>query len=45
MDYEGRNYISLMRYLILCLVVLGFVSSETGRLRGKNPEITLEQVC
>jgi hypothetical protein len=28
----------------LCLIVLGFVAEHTGRLRGKNPEITMEQV-
>jgi SRSO17 transposase len=43
--FEGRNYVALMRHLILCLVVLGFVAEQTDRLRGKNPEVTLEQVC
>ena len=43
--FEGRSYIALMRHQILCLVVMGFVAEHTDRLRGKNPEITLEQVC
>ena len=44
MDDEDRNYIGLMCHLILCLIALGFVSSETTRLWGENPEITREQV-
>jgi SRSO17 transposase len=35
--YEGRSYIGLMRHLVLCLVVLGFVSLHTQRLRGEKP--------
>ena len=34
MDYEGRNYVGLMRHLILSVLVLGFVSVQTDRLRG-----------
>jgi hypothetical protein len=34
-----------MRHLILCLVVMSFVAEHTDRLRGRNPEITMEQVC
>jgi SRSO17 transposase len=34
MDYEGRNYIGLMRHLTLALIVLGFVATHTERLRG-----------
>lgn len=34
MDYEGRNYVGLMRHLTLALIVLGFVATHTERLRG-----------
>jgi SRSO17 transposase len=37
MDYEGRNYIGLMRHLTLVLIVLGFVATHTERLRGEKP--------
>lgn len=37
MDYEGRNYIGLMRHLTLALIVLGFVATHTARLRGEKP--------
>ena len=37
MDYEGRNYIGLMRHLTLTLIVLGFVATHTERLRGEKP--------
>jgi SRSO17 transposase len=37
MDYEGRNYIGLMRHLTLALIVLGFVATHTERLRGEKP--------
>jgi SRSO17 transposase len=37
MDYEGRDYTGLLRHLILALVVLGFVATHTGRLRGEKP--------
>ena len=43
--FEGRSYVALMRHMILCLVTMGFVAEHTDRLRKKNPEITLEQVC
>src|SRR4051812_30379090 len=43
--FEGRNYIALMRHMSLCLVAMGFAAEHTDRLRKKNPEITLEQVC
>jgi len=36
MDYEGRNYIGLMRHLTLALIVLGFVTTHTARLRGEK---------
>ena len=32
--FEGRSYVALMRHLILCLVVMGFVAEHTDRLRG-----------
>jgi hypothetical protein len=35
--YEGRQYVGLVRRLILGLVVLGFVSIHTDRLRGEKP--------
>jgi len=34
--FEGRNYVALMRHLILCLLVMGFVSEHTDRLRGEK---------
>ena len=36
MHYEGRDYVGLMRHLILALVVLGFVAEQTERLRGEK---------
>jgi SRSO17 transposase len=35
--YEGRQYVGLVRHLVLSLVVLGFVSEHTDRLRGEKP--------
>jgi SRSO17 transposase len=35
--YEGRNYTGLMRHLMLCLVVMGFVAGQAERLRGEKP--------
>jgi len=37
LDYEGRDYTGLIRHLILGLVVLGFVATQTERLRGEKP--------
>jgi SRSO17 transposase len=34
--FEGRNYVALMRHLILCCVTLTFVAGEAGRLRGEK---------
>jgi SRSO17 transposase len=34
--FEGRSYVALMRHMILCLVVMGFVAEFTDRLRGKK---------
>ncbi len=38
MHYEGRQYTGLMRHLILGLIVMGFVSVHTDRLRGGKSE-------
>jgi SRSO17 transposase len=35
--FEGRSYVSLLRHLALCLVVLAFVALHTQRLRGEKP--------
>jgi SRSO17 transposase len=35
--FEGRNYVALMRHLILCLLVMGFVADQTDLLRGEKP--------
>jgi SRSO17 transposase len=43
--YEGRQYVGLVRHLLLALIVMAFVSIHTDRLRGKNPRVTMEQVC
>ena len=32
--FEGRSYVALMRHMILCLIVMGFVAEHTDRLRG-----------
>jgi len=37
MDYEGRQYVGLVRHLVMALVVLGFVAEQTERLRGEKP--------
>lgn len=37
LHYEGRDYLGLMRHLILALIVLGFVTTHTERLRGEKP--------
>jgi SRSO17 transposase len=34
--FEGRGYVGLMRHMILCLVVMGFVAEHTDRLRGEK---------
>jgi SRSO17 transposase len=34
--FEGRNYVALLRHLILCLLVMGFVAEQTERLRGEK---------
>jgi SRSO17 transposase len=35
--YEGRSYVGLMRHLVLCLVVVGFVAVRAAELRGEKP--------
>jgi SRSO17 transposase len=37
MHFEGRDYVGLIRHLVLALVVLGFVATHTERLRGEKP--------
>ena len=34
--FEGRSYVALMRHMILCLLVMGFVADHTDRLRGEK---------
>jgi len=34
--FEGRSYVALLRHLILCLVVMGFIAEHTARLRGEK---------
>jgi SRSO17 transposase len=34
--FEGRSYVALLRHLILCLLVMGFVAEHTDRLRGEK---------
>src|ERR1700675_2915761 len=34
--FEGRSYVALMRHMILCLIVMGFVAEQTDRLRGEK---------
>jgi SRSO17 transposase len=36
MHFEGRDYLALIRHLIMSLVVLGFVATHTQRLRGEK---------
>jgi SRSO17 transposase len=35
--FEGRSYVALIRHMILCLIVMGFVAEHTDRLRGEKP--------
>jgi SRSO17 transposase len=34
--FEGRNYVALMRHLVLCVAVMVFVAEHTQRLRGEK---------
>jgi SRSO17 transposase len=34
--FEGRSYVAMMRHMVLCLVVMGFVAEHTDRLRGEK---------
>lgn len=36
MHFEGRDYLGLMRHLIMSLLTLGFVATHTERLRGEK---------
>ena len=38
--FEGQSYMALMRHLILCLVVLGFVAGQAARLNRQT--VTVE---
>ena len=35
-DFQGRNYVALMRHLILCLMTLTFAAGQAERLRGEK---------
>ena len=35
--FEGRSYVAMMRHMIMCMVVMGFVAEHTDRLRGEKP--------
>lgn len=45
MHDEDRDYTGLIRHLTLSLIVPRFVAAHTERLRGRNPQVTQEQVC
>ena len=34
--FEGRSYGALLRHMILCLIVMGFVAEHTDRMRGEK---------
>lgn len=34
--FEGRSYVALMRHMILCLIVMGFIAEHTDRMRGEK---------
>ena len=33
--YEGRNYVGLMRHMILCQLILLFLAEQTGRINAQ----------
>jgi SRSO17 transposase len=35
-DFQGRNYVGLMRHLTLCLMMMTFAAGQAERLRGKK---------
>jgi SRSO17 transposase len=35
-DFQGRNYVALLRHLTLCLVTLTFAAGQAERLRGEK---------
>ncbi|WP_020471388.1 hypothetical protein [Zavarzinella formosa] len=46
LDFEGRDYVGLLRHLTLVPFVLGFVAFHTERLRGAGePETDGGQAC
>jgi SRSO17 transposase len=34
--FEGRNYVALIRHMILCVLMMNFVAEQTERLRGEK---------
>jgi SRSO17 transposase len=35
--FEGRSYVALLRHMMMCVVVMGFIAEHTDRLRGEKP--------
>jgi SRSO17 transposase len=35
-DFQGRNYVALLRHQVLCLVTLTFAAGQAARLRGEK---------
>jgi SRSO17 transposase len=35
-DFQGRNYVALMRHLTLCMMMLTFAAGQAERLRGEK---------
>jgi hypothetical protein len=44
-SFEVRTYRSLMRRWLACRIAMYFLVTETRRLRGEDPQITLEQIA
>jgi SRSO17 transposase len=43
-DYESRDYLGLMRHLILCQMVMLFAAEQRARYQDFFPQLTIEQV-
>ena len=43
--FEVRTYVSLIRHWLCVRLAMCFLSEQATRLRGKNVQITFEQVC